>query len=273
MTWLNAIITVLKEEGNALHYSDITEKIIEKGYKNKDEITATPSASVSWYLSDDVKNNGNNSKFIKVDKGTYYLKNPNTAVVQAISTEKDEKEEIKIIQEERLEQNKSLILTSGFYWARNDVQWKNNPSLWGKEQREAVPIDFASQIGIYLLHDGREVIYAGQAIKQPIAERLYDHTTDRHAGRWDRFSWFGFKSVTSEGKLNDNLESYTLTIQQIADIFEMLLIECLEPRQNRKRGNKVDYEISEYIQFLDPNIQKNREIEVANKMINRTFGN
>ena len=60
---------------------------------------------------------------------------------------------------------------------------------------------------------------------------------DRLAGRWDRFSWFGFYPVTEDAKLNLNVKFKDFTIQNLGDILEAILIESIEPRQNRKQGN------------------------------------
>ena len=43
--------------------------------------------------------------------------------------------------------------------------------------------------------------------------------------------------VNEHGKLITNISFNNLTIEQIADLLEALLIESIEPRQNRKQGN------------------------------------
>ena len=51
MTWKEAIIKVLAEEGTPMHYADITKKIIENGYRNQTEMGNTPEMTVSAQLT------------------------------------------------------------------------------------------------------------------------------------------------------------------------------------------------------------------------------
>ena len=50
---------------------------------------------------------------------------------------------------------------------------------------------------MYVLHDHHGAYYAGLAIDQPLGRRLQQHTQDQHAGRWDKFSWFGYCEMTT----------------------------------------------------------------------------
>ncbi len=76
------------------------------------------------------------------------------------------------------------------------------------QQIGAEPVDFCNQLGIYLLYDGREVIYVGRTTDRPLGKRLYEHTIDRMSARWDRFSWFGLLPVSDDGSLGELSESY-----------------------------------------------------------------
>jgi hypothetical protein len=122
----------------------------------------------------------------------------------------------------------------------------------------AEPVDFNKQLGIYLLYDGREVIYIGRSTDRPLGRRLYEHTSDRLAVRWDRFSWFGLLPVFETGDLGSLPDTYDAA--KIIPALEAILIEALEPRQNRKRGD--DLSAVEYIQCEDPEIQKKRQKEL-----------
>ena len=87
LKWIDAIRRVLQEEKQPLHYSDITDKILEKEYVKS--VGATPANSVSAAISLEIKNNGDKSDFIKVARGTFNLKsNPS-------SIEEEEEEEEK----------------------------------------------------------------------------------------------------------------------------------------------------------------------------------
>ena len=140
------------------------------------------------------------------------------------------------------------------FWRRNAVEWVSTPKLLGMQQIGAEAVDFNKQIGIYLLYDGREIIYVGRATDRPLGRRLYEHTLDRFSSRWDRFSWFGLLPVSEAGTLGKMPDSYRST--NIVPAIEAIMIEALEPRQNRKRGD--DLSAVEYIQKEDPEIQKKR---------------
>jgi hypothetical protein len=118
----------------------------------------------------------------------------------------------------------------------------------------------------YLLHDRREVVYVGRTTDRALGARLREHTTDRLGGRWDRFSWFGILPVKSDGTLASS-PSEAFNIENLIATMEALLIEGLEPPQNRKRGD--GFSAVEFIQTVDPEIEKRRERELAEKMKSR----
>lgn len=183
MRWIDAIIKVMQAENTPMHYIDITNKIIELGYRKPKELGATPEATVGAQLSTQPQ------IFEKIDKGIYKLQ-------QSVFSKTFQ------ITETKAETNKStcLIKNFGMYWNRFNVDWKSM-NILGIQTEKAQPVNLKNQIGIYILHDAREVIYVGQAIKQPISKRLADHCKDRLSGRWDRFSWFGFYHIDEKGEL------------------------------------------------------------------------
>jgi hypothetical protein len=134
------------------------------------------------------------------------------------------------------------------------VLWKADPHLLGIQQLGAEAVNFQKQIGIYLLYDGREVIYVGRATDRPLGRRLYEHTLDRLATRWNRFSWFGLLPVAENGSLAAMPGQYGS--EQLIPALEAILIEALEPRQNRRRGD--DLAAVEYLQQEDPAVKKQK---------------
>lgn len=100
------------------------------------------------------------------------------------------------------------------------------------------------------------MVYVGRSIDRPLGRRLYEHTVDRLGSRWNRFSWFGLLDVTNEGDLREVPLKASLAV--LVATLEALLIEALEPPQNRKRGD--DFSAIEYIQDVDPEL-KEREIK------------
>ena len=139
----------------------------------------------------------------------------------------------------------------GVYWERGRVNWAGKPRLFGRAHPKADRVDLAGQQGVYLLYDeNRVVVYVGQAAKQSIGQRLAQHTSDRLTGRWQRFSWFGIRPVAEDGKLG-SVKAVTITPKQLISTLEALLIEALEPRQNRAGSS---YSGEEYIQANDPKL-------------------
>lgn len=133
------------------------------------------------------------------------------------------------------------------------MEWNATPKLLGMSDLGGTPVDFCKQLGIYLLYDGREVIYVGRSTEGYLGRRLYEHTKDRLAVRWDRFSWFGLLPIFGDGQIGLLPENYNGA--NLIPALEAILIEALEPRQNRKRGDDLQ---PEYLQKVDPEIEKKR---------------
>jgi hypothetical protein len=158
--------------------------------------------------------------------------------------------------------NQCSVRAFGMYWRRNFVRWAKNPKLLGQQSRGAESVNFSDQIGVYLLHDGRETVYVGRAVDRPIGKRLFEHTYDRLNGRWDRFSWFGLLSITENGKLIS--EPIGKDQDAIITTLEALLIEALEPPQNRKRGD--EFRAVESLQVEDPSLQKRQRAALLDEL-------
>ena len=92
---------------------------------------------------------------------------------------------------------------------------------------------FSLQIGLYLFQDGREVSNAGRARtgNSRLGRRLWEHRKDRYD-----------------------------SVRIVAGI-EDILIEALEPRQNRNPGD--DLIAFEYIQQEDPVLEERRVREAV----------
>lgn len=57
--------------------------------------------------------------------------------------------------------------------------------------------DFRTQTGIYILYGDYGPYYVGLT-RTSMGKRLKDHLTDKHDGKWQRFSWFGFANVLQQ---------------------------------------------------------------------------
>lgn len=251
-SWKEAIKKVLAESETPLHYTEISERILSRGYYQTDG--ATPAATVSAQLTWSIKHDSENSPFMRVGKGMFALKNSPTAVIIPEQTPTTIENKLETVSDLEVATSDSIIHSFGMYWQRDLVVWRNDPKMYGKQARSK-PVDFGKQKGIYILYDHHTVVYVGRAIDRPLGKRLFEHTVDRLGSRWNRFSWFGLLDVTQEGNLRET--NLNTSLASLVATLEALLIEALEPPQNRKRGD--DFSI-EYIQDIDPEL-KEKEIQ------------
>jgi len=252
LTWRKAIEKVLSEAPAAMHYQKITEKIIQDGLRSN--LGATPASTVAAVLNVAIKDEGHKCPFQRVGKGLFICK-AKAGITPQSSTPAEEAEQDEEVQYE-------IISSFGMFWRRDAIEWVSAPKILGMQQIGAKPVDFHKQLGIYLLYDGREVIYVGRATERPLGKRLFEHTADRLSSRWDRFSWFGLLPVSESGELGSLPESYVST--KIIPAVEAILIEALEPRQNRKRGD--DLSAVEYIQKEDPEVQRKKAKQIIDSL-------
>ena len=89
MTWKEAIRKVLLDEGGPLHYTDITTRIFENGYKGKADSGATPEQTVCAQLA------MKKEIFRQLGGGVYELIDP-TADVPGQPESKSEKKQVKM---------------------------------------------------------------------------------------------------------------------------------------------------------------------------------
>lgn len=265
MTWHDAIVRVLRQSGSAMHYTEITDAILEQGLV--DTVGATPANTVNARITTDLSTNGEESDFVRVRPGEYMLRElqmgesshaVDRAEPNATASESDASGE-----------ESGIIQAFGMYWQRGRVRWKHNPKILGQQQEGADVVDFGGQRGVYLLHDRRSTVYVGRSIKRPMGQRLYEHTKDRLNGRWDRFSWFGIRGVTGEGKLTDRVNLNFDRAALVATL-EALLVEALEPPQNRQRGD--GFRAVEYLQAEDPHL-RNQKLAALMDEIRANFPN
>ncbi|QQR73175.1 MAG: hypothetical protein IPJ17_17080 [Holophagales bacterium] len=247
LTWKEAILQVLRDQTEAMHYTEIAEAIAERGLRS--ELGATPASSVAATLATSLQ-----SEVVRVARGYYALqKGPEQPSLQPVPVSIEEADDT------------GLINAFGMYWSREFVLWGSAPRVLGQQQG-GTPVDFSGERGVYLLHDGRAVVYVGRTTDQTLGVRLKQHTADRLNGRWDRFSWFGVYPVSESGQL-DNSAVGTYDLDMLIVTMEALLIEGLEPPQNRKRGD--DFKAVEFLQVQDPELHKTQIIQLIDDLKKR----
>jgi hypothetical protein len=250
LPWFEAILKVLQGPNKAMHYTEIAQAIVDQ--KLRKDVGATPAATVNAYISWSIKKEPEKTPFERVNRGIYKLLEVSGKVTQTAAPLEAPPE----IEQAKVEKSAGIIQAFGMFWRHDRVEWSNNPKLLGKQKAASKQVDLCDQRGVYLLHDLHRVIYVGKAVDQPLGRRLHQHNSDRFNGRWDRFSWFGIRQVSPEGHIKEP-DLSNLSIALIVKAFEALLIEGLEPPQNRRGGD--DFEDVEYLQVEDSAIIKRRE--------------
>jgi hypothetical protein len=258
LIWRKAIDKVLGSSSTPLHYNEITERIISEGLRQN--LGATPAATVNAQISGSIKHDGELSPYIRVSKGTFAMRSGASGV--SIVPPKLTPD---VSESEESEEQYEIISSFGMFWRREAIEWTATPKLLGMQQIGATPVDFFKQLGIYLLYDGREVIYVGRTTDRPLGRRLYEHTIDRMSARWDRFSWFGLLPISEIGHIGTLPETYEAA--KLIPALEAILIEALEPRQNRRRGD--DLAAVEYLQKVDPEIEKKKVKATLDAALNK----
>ena len=204
MSWKKAIERVLREAGRPMHYSEISEQVLSRGYYKTDG--ATPDATVNAEISVSIRYGGDKNPFVRIGKGIYglldqsmFVEDETSQLGHASSATMIEKPAAAAAKEP--ESDDSIIRCLGMYWQRDLVVWRNEPKVYGKQQSLSKPVNFGGQRGIYILYDHHTVVYVGRSVDRPLGKRLFEHTSDRLGSRWTRFSWFGLMDVTDEGLL------------------------------------------------------------------------
>lgn len=251
MPWRRAIQQVLAEAaGEPLHYSEIAQRILDNGLRQHGGATpaATVNSTISLYMQSEV---------VRVDRGVYALASPlstptDDATVEASGFVRG----VPIHDGEEDSEGTGFLNAFGMFWRREEVDWEQRgQSLLGAQLKAAQSINFADQVGVYILYSGDRVIYVGRITEPRLGPRLWDHTRDRLTGRWDRFSWFGVRAVCENGNLGPVPEG-NFAVDMLVATMEALLIEGLEPPQNRRRGD--GFSATEFIQTTDPQVEQRR---------------
>nr|WP_077686832.1 HTH domain-containing protein [Tessaracoccus aquimaris] len=251
MPWRRAIIKVLADAKEPLHYSEIAQRILDNGLRQQGGATpaATVAATISMYMQ---------SELARVDRGVYTLVSelpPQTMRPDSGKPATGAEAPPTASSGGDVEET-GFLNAFGMFWRRDEVDWdQRGQALLGAQLKAAQPINFAEQVGVYILYAGDRVIYVGRSTEPRLGPRLWDHTRDRLTGRWDRFSWFGVRAVADDGSLGF-VPTGNFAVEMLVATMEALLIEGLEPPQNRRRGD--GFNATEFIQTTDPQVERRR---------------
>jgi hypothetical protein len=254
LAWKEAIITVLQDAQKTLSASEVVEEIKQRGLRT--DFGATPADTVGSKISISIKKDGTGSPFVRLMPGRYAFRSPGQAVDTFPAIQEEEKDPKDVTSK-----TYGVINAMGMFWERSKVDWKNQPRVLGRQANGTTDVDFCVQRGVYLLHDTQGIVYVGRTTERDLGKRLYEHLTDRIGGRWDRFSWFGVYPVNEDGTLRADADFSHLSIDVVIDTMEAILIEAIEPRQNRKRGD-TNFKDIEYLQREDPEMVRKRKLAI-----------
>lgn len=127
-----------------------------------------------------------------------------------------------------------IVRAFGLYWSITGVDWDTKQMLGvDDEDQPQIETNAWAQSGIYCLYDGYMCVYVGKAENNNIGDRLNDHRSNRLAGRWDAFSWFGVHRVNRDG----TLQAFNTRLTERADIIKSLEAFAqiaFDPRLNRR---------------------------------------
>jgi hypothetical protein len=264
LSWKDAIVQVLERGGGPLHYNEIAQLIAERGLRT--DLGATPASTVSSQITTSIQRDPE-SPFVRAGRGIYSLRNPSINLEPRPAEGSTPVPTVPVSNEQTA--STGLVNALGMFWDRSKVIWNQSPRILGQQQPGSMAVDFGQQRGIYLLHDHQGTVYVGRITDQGLGRRLWQHTIDRLNSRWDRFSWFGVYPVREDGSLHSTA-SFNVDINTVIITMEAVLIEGMEPRQNRKRGD--DLQAVEFIQVEDPLIERERKAALVRELSASVLG-
>lgn len=248
LPWKAAIQRVLEGSDDPMRSAEIAEEVAVQRLRRT--IGANPAGSIAAILAMSLQED--DTPFQRVGPGLYTLRSQLRQTSDADRLTSDGDTEVA---------QSGALRAFGMYWRRDQVVWRTRPKLLGVQGVGASKVNFADQVGVYLLHDRDRVIYVGRAAES-LAARLTAHTIDRLSGRWDRFSWFGLHNVGPDGELIGRGELWNERI--VIETLEALLIESLEPPLNRRRGD--NFAGIEYLQANDPELERMEQRRVIEQL-------
>jgi HB1/ASXL restriction endonuclease-like protein with HTH domain len=117
LSWNKAIEKVLSDAPSALHYKEITDKIISDGHRKN--LGATPAATVRSLLATGVTNRGSDCPFRKVGRGLYEWRRDGFLPTQTTS----------LLIEEEDEPQYEIITSFGMFWRKDAIDWVSTPRI------------------------------------------------------------------------------------------------------------------------------------------------
>lgn len=120
-------------------------------------------------------------------------------------------------------------------WNPFHVQWgdKNLAGTRKKPANDTREINVWTAAAIYGLYSDYRLVYVGQSGFGRLGPRLAEHRTDRHAGRWDAFSFYSLSNFKADGTMSKPGQRQ-LKSGHVLNTLEALGIRIMDPPGNRR---------------------------------------
>ena len=223
MSWENAVLLILEEADQPIYYGDIAEEILSRGLRTTEG--KTPHFTVAGTIS---RLRSSGTDIIKTAPGYYCLPHVSNTYPEIAQTEPESDALDATDASDNL-----AVAAYGLHWEREKVDWAAGRIL-GYDIDPKQTINFADQQGVYLLHNWHSVVYVGRttAKEKGLFQRLnFHHKKHVWSGKWERFSWFGFRKVDEDGSMLDGPDSASKEV--VSALTEAVLIETLVLDQSR----------------------------------------
>ena len=158
MGWSEAIILVLQDADEPLHYQEIARLIGERGLRELSG--ATPVATVRGQLSQMTSpgNRYHDSRIQRISRGVYQFVDPTS--LSHVGGEPEQFDDDDDIDEESESGPRVVgVPAFGLFWEKEKVNWgRGSSGILGRQAVGSKAIDFSDQQGVYILHKDRSVV-------------------------------------------------------------------------------------------------------------------
>ncbi len=293
MKWKYAIMKVLYDNPEPMHYGNVANEVITKSLRDK--FGATPANTVNVLLfkhkdvfeyvdSDDcegwrLKQPIDTAEQAEMEKQFLQrmsilndrLQSENGIIPQEdFDSDESDDESLNDNDSQQAQKQTNFVTSRGYLWRRDSCQIKNGSLMLLGLQNTKDPnqyIDFTDQVGVYVLLKDFQPIYVGQALKQSLGVRLFQHTRDRFQFRWNRFSWYGIYNISEDKSLDKSTEQ-KYTTEALINGLEGVLIDVIEA-SNSKSGNGMSG--TQYFQFMIEEISRLDKVSVG-RIVEEFYG-
>jgi hypothetical protein len=222
MAPIKSISKMLTEAFEPMDYEEIAVELAINGEIRA--FGAMPRNLIYSTIETAIREEGDSCAFVKTYPGVYIMRqNAKPAHLTAA----------RACASERVRDQIGIISCYGQSWRRDRVQWKPGPEIIGCQFQESTKIDFCGQIGIYALHSENDSVeFVGDTGNSNLGDCLFEHTQGRLSGRWQRFSFYGFRPISDDGSLGQ-LDVASKSAASLASM-RSILVEVANPRANKR---------------------------------------